>query len=73
MRLKIVDNGEMNYPKVVNAETGEAVEKILSITYQATVNGRTCVIEFISEAEIEMEFEAHQPQRGIDLSREDLT
>lgn len=56
MVLKIVDKGGMHYPEVVNAETGEKVEKVISIVYQATPMGRTCCIEFIGEFETEMSY-----------------
>ena len=56
MRLKLIDDAGMEYPKVVNTETGEKVDDILSIEYRASAFGRTIVIELIGEVELQADF-----------------
>jgi len=60
MRLKLVDDAGMQYPKVVNAETGESVEGILYIEYRASARGRTIAIELIGEVELQADFKEVQ-------------
>lgn len=64
MILKIVDKGGMEYPEVVNAETGERVERIIKIAYSASAFGRVCRIEFIGETDIERSFVLESVETG---------
>jgi len=70
MRLKLIDDAGMYYPKVVNAETGEKVDDILSIEYRASAFGRTIVIELIGEVELQADFK--EARKANDVMRAEV-
>ena len=70
MRLKLIDDAGMEYPKVVNTETGEKVDDILSIEYRASAFGRTIVIELIGEVELQADFK--EARKADDVMRAEV-
>lgn len=64
MKVKVVDTAGMEYPQVVNAETGEKIDNIVSIEYKAdALWGRTLTLVLISELDVEMEMVGTKPTK----------
>ena len=47
MKLKLISDGKI--PKLINMETGEELEKVVSINYTASVNGYRMVVEILQD------------------------
>lgn len=50
MKLKIISDGTLMGTKIVNADTGEAVENVTALDLNVTAHGLLCKLEIFGSA-----------------------